>query len=603
VFARLKPGVTAEDAESALRPWFAARLEAESREAGFQAVPAERRRAFLASTIDVLPAARGVSNLRGLLERPLLVLMAGTALLLLLTCLNVGGLLLARGASRGGELSTRIALGASRRRLTGQLLVESTLISVGGGVLGLLAAPAVSRILLSFLTYADDIPLRFDRRAFLFALIASGLTAALCGLAPLIQTGRLSLAELLKSHSRSTPGGRVRLRKALVAAQMAFTLLLLTGAGLFVQTVRHLQAQTGFPAGSQVLFSVAPTAIGYTEPDAEQAMRDVLRRVRETPGVESAALANTSLLSGGWSTRNLTIQSEERSVSDRPVPFMRVSPGFFATLGAQVIAGRDFDERDVRLPGSAPRNWQSVIVNESFVQRYFNGRNPVGSRLGVGDDPNTTTDIEIIGVVRDFSRRSLRDGAIEQAFFPYWDRDSDGGTFYVSVRGNPGAVFSAIRAAVEQVDPALPVSAMITLANQVERSIWTERAVARLVTAFGVIALLLSVIGLYGVMSFVVTQRRREVGIRIALGATRSATLWLVTRDALTMTGTGIALAIPAAWALRRIIESQLFGVRAFDVPTIALAVSVLVIVSLGAAIRPAWRAASMGPAEALRLE
>ena len=206
-------------------------------------------------------------------------------------------------------------------------------------------------------------------------------------------------------------------------------------------------------------------------------------------------------------------------------------------------------------------------------------------------------------MVSDFHRRSLRDEATEHVFFPYWDRDSDGGTFYVSVRGDPGPVSGAIRTAVERVDPALPVPSTIALADQVERSIWMDRAVATLVTAFGMVALLLAVVGLYGVMSFVTTQRRREVGIRIALGATRPAALWLMTRDALIMTAGGIALAVPLAWALRRVVGSQLFGIRAFDAPTIALAACGLAIVALGAAIRPAWRAASTRPADALRVE
>jgi hypothetical protein len=285
------------------------------------------------------------------------------------------------------------------------------------------------------------------------------------------------------------------------------------------------------------------------------------------------------------------------------VPYLRVGPGFFSTLGTEVIGGRDFDAREMRAPGAVPRATRSVIVNESFVRRYFDGRNPVGSRLGVGTGPDTVANIEIIGVVRDFSRRSLRDGPIEHIFVPYWDNNSDGGAIYARVRGRPESAFAAIVAAVEQVDRALPVASLTTYADQVDRSTWTERALATLVTGFGVIALLLSIVGLYGVMSFVVTERRREIGVRIALGATRSAAVRLIVRDAAIMIGAAVIVAIPCGWGLRRLVESQLFGVRAADGATIAVAGALLGLASLAAALAPAWRAATADPTAVLRLE
>jgi predicted permease len=432
------------------------------------------------------------------------------------------------------------------------------------------------------------------------------VAAGLCGLVPLLQTARVSLIASLKEQSRSATGARARLRKALVVGQMALTLLLLTGAGLFVQTLAHLRAQVGFDGSGLVMFSVSPSSIGYSEQDAEEAMREVLRGVREIPAVEHAAVANTFMLSGGWSTRNLTIvrnEGDERIVADRSVPYLRVGADFFSTLGTEVIAGRDFDARDERAPGAAPRAWRAAIVNESFARRYFDGRNPVGSRLGIGNQPDTIAGIEIIGVVRDFSRRSPRDGAIEHVFFPYWDSDSDGGAIYAKVRGKPESAFAEIRAAVAQVDRQLPVSSLTTYTDQIDRSTWTERALATLVTAFGLIALLLSVVGLYGVMSFVVAERRREIGLRVALGATRTAAVWLIVRDALIMIGAAATIAIPCAWGLRRLVESQVFGVRAADGPTIAVAGSLLALAALVAALVPAWRAVSRNPTAALRLE
>ena len=600
-FARLKPEVTADGVKPALQLWFERMLQADTQREGFPNVTPQRRQAFLASTIDVLPAPRGVSNLRPILERPLQVLMGGTLLLLLLTCLNVGSLLLARGAARAGELATRMAMGASRRRLAGQLLVETSLITAAGGTLGIFVAPALSGIVLSFLTYADDVGVHLDRRALLFALLATAFAAALCGLAPLLQTRRAWLTSSLKEQSRSSTAGGVRLRKLLIVGQMTVTILLLAGGGLFVQTLASLHANVGFDAHNLLIFSLAPSSAGYSEHEAERAMREVLRRVREVPGVEEAAVANTFTLSGGWSTRVLTIQSDRRQVVDRPVPYMRVTPQFFAALGVRVLAGRDFDARDVRPPSSEPRPWRSAIVNESFVRRYFNGRSPVGYRLGVGDEPETATNIEIIGVVKDFSRRNLRDVDIEQVFFPYWDRDADGGAFYVRVRGTPD--LAAIRATVAQVDRALPVSSLRTYADQIDRATWTERALAALVTGFAVIALLLLVVGLYGLMSFVVTQRCREIGLRLALGSTRGAVVWLIVREALTMIAVATMIALPAAWTLRRLIESQLFGVNVLDAATLAAATGALALIALVAAIVPTWRAASTNPMQALRLE
>jgi predicted permease len=404
----------------------------------------------------------------------------------------------------------------------------------------------------------------------------------------------------LKEQSRSATAG-MQLRKLLIVGQMTVTLLLLVGGGLFVQTLASLHANVGFDARNLVLFSLTPSSAGHSEQRAEQTMREVLRRVGNVSGVQNAAVANTFTLSGGWSTRVLTIQSDRRQVVDRPVPFMRVTPEFFAALGVPVVAGRAFDARDVRPPASEPRPWRSAIVNESFARRYFNGRSPVGHRLGVGDGPETVTNIEIIGVVKDFSRRSLRDADIEQVFFPYWDRDAGGGALYVRTRGTSD--FAAIRAAVAAVDPALPVASLRTYADQVDRAAWTERALAALVTGFAVIALLLLVVGLYGLMSFVVTQRRREIGLRLALGSTRGGAVWLIVRGALVMSGVGTAIAVPAAWALRRLIESQLFGVNALDAATIVVATGALALMALIAAMVPAWRAASIRPMEALRLD
>lgn len=353
------------------------------------------------------------------------------------------------------------------------------------------------------------------------------------------------------------------------------------------------------------MFRASPASNGYPEAGAKRLMHELLEKLESAPGVESAAVANTHILTGGTSSSSMTIQSDQRIVTERAVHFMRITPGFFATIGTRLVAGRDFDERDLRDPDSRESAYRSIIVSESFARRYFGSRSPLGHRIGFGNRPDTRTTVEIIGVVQGFSRRSMRDDrdSIEQAFVPYWDRQSGGGTFYVKVRGKPEAAFASIRATIGQVDPALPVVDMITLDDQIERALTTERMLATLSSGFGAIAFLLSVVGLYGVISFVAAQRTQEIGIRMALGATRRSAVWLVARDALVMIGAGIVVALPCVWVLSRFIESQLYEVRAVDGPTIAGASVLFGLVALGSAMMPAWRAASVSPTQALRYE
>lgn len=601
VFGRLKPGLTVEAAKAGLEPWFRSMLANEPNTEGFPSVTADQRREFLSSTFDLAPVPGGLSGSRRAFQRPLWVIMAGSVMLLLLASLNVAGLLLARGAARAREFTTRMAVGATRGRIAGQLLVESLLIALAGGALGLLAAPAVARVMLWFLPQNDDIVLRIDGRVLAFALIASTVTAVLCGLAPALQTRRTPLVASLTDRSRVAAGGSVRLRKMLVAGQLAFTLVLLVGSGLFVQTVARLHGNLGFDSRNLVTVSVDPPANGYAEPDAERVIREVLQRLQSVPVVERAVVANSSMLTGGMASSSVTIQSDRRFAADRAAARMRVGPGFFATLGLPVIAGRDFDERDVRPAGDQPRAYRSVIVSESFARRYFQGQNPIGARIGLGNRPDTKTTIEIVGVVKDFSRRTLRDQQVETIFLQYFDNQSADGTFYLRVRGSAERAFGAIREAVAQVDPQLPVR-LTVFDDQIEQSLRTERMLASLSSAFGTLALLLAVIGLYGVMAFVVTQRTQEIGLRMALGASRSAALWLILRDAAVMIAGGTLIALPAVWALRRFVEAELFGVTSLHLPTIAIAGAVLAVVGLSAALLPAWRAATLSPTDALRL-
>jgi predicted permease len=296
---------------------------------------------------------------------------------------------------------------------------------------------------------------------------------------------------------------------------------------------------------------------------------------------------------------SMTIQSDRRFVTDR-AHINAISPGFFATLRAPLLAGRDFDERDART--GSEEAFRHAIVNESFVRRYFGDRSPIGARLGFGNRPDTKVEMEIVGIVKTFSYRGLRE-TDDQVFVPFLESTIRGSNYYVRTRAGSKAAFASIRAAARGLDPGLPVDELRTLDDQLDRALANERLLAILATAFALLAVTLAVVGLYGVTSFVVTRRTREIGIRMALGATREAALWLVIRDTAILVIGGIAIALPAVWGLGRLIESQLFGVGALDGATVASCAVLVVLAALAAAAVPARRAGSLNPVEALRCE
>lgn len=603
ILARLHPGVSAAQAQAGLLPWFRLWLEDSTRRAGFPVISADRRRDYMASTLEVTPAPQGHSPLRRNLSQPLWLLFAATGVLLGLACLNVAGLFLARGSARGREIGTRLALGASRGRIGRQLVADSLLLALAGGALGVMLAPVAIRGLIAFLpqelapnALRDSLSFRLLAFAF-FASVAAGL---LSGLAPALRAGDGPLNSL---HERGGSGSEgVRRRKCIVTLQVAFSLILIIGAALFLRTLTGLLAKgPGFDTSGLLSFAIAPMQNGYNRPDASRLVRRLGEQVRTLPATRSSAAARFAFLSGGAWSNKVTIETDRRTVSDGNVNFNAVSPGFFATLGIRVLAGRDFDQSDSRPPGEiGPRR---AIVNEAFVKRYLAGHDPIGvliARGGGADD--VKPDCRIVGVVADMSYRGLRDHS-EQVFFPLFESDDTGATFYIKVRGAPEQAIGSIRRLVRQDDPRLPILWFRTLDDQVNRSLSTERLLAALSTGFGALALVLSLIGLYGVMSFVVTRRTREIGIRLALGATGASAIRLVLGDAAVMIAAGIVIALPCVAILGKLIQSQLFGVTATDPATIAAAALLLASGALAAAFIPAWRASNVSPTDALRLE
>jgi len=607
VFGRLKPGVTPEAARAQLQPWFKAMLQTDTTREDWPQVTANQRQRYLASTLDLLPAGGGRSDLRRRLERPLLVLLAATAFVLLLSCLNVANLSIARGFARRRETALKLALGASNVRVAGGLLIQSGILAVGGAVVGLLVAPAVIRALISFMPQGSatvDLSAEIDVRVFWFALASAVVTTLAFGIAPALQAAREQPTLALKEDTGRVAGG-LGARKILVTAQIALALVLLIGAGLFVRTLGTLRAKgPGFITTNQYFLNVDPARNGYPLSQSTLFMRTLLARFRGLPDVDAAAIGIAELLGGGSWNQPLTIAADQRMATERSVHLNAVSPGYFATLGARVVAGRDFTERDsVDLAESiqpgAKLPFHSAIVNEQFVGHYLAGRNPIGARIGIGNGPNTPTNIEIVGVVSNFSYRGLRE-IDDQTFFPFFEGGYNGGTFYVRTR--TGAAAAALQATARQLDPSLRVKVQ-TMDDQMDRALTNERLLAELASAFAALAVLLVIVGVYGVMSFVVTRRTREIGIRIALGASSSSTTWLFLRETAVMLTVGIAIAFAIVSAVGRLVESELFGVKPLDGMTIAGAALLVAMVSLAAIAVPIRRAVSISPIEALRSE
>jgi predicted permease len=605
VFGRLKAGITAEQAQARLQPYFRSIIETEAKEPAFAKASTYTKARFLGAQMTVLSGSQGWSGMRGRLTRPLWVLMALVAGVLLIACANVANLLVARAAARQREIAIRLAIGASRRRVVQQLLVESLMIALAGGAAGLVLAVGASAPLLALLVPAEQqvaIGASLDLRIFAFAFGATVLTGVLFGLVPALQATRPRLATTLKEESGSVAGGGLRLRKALVVVQVALSLLMLIGAGLFIRSVNKLMTvDLGFRSEQLISFAPDPGLNGYTNPRARELYERLQVRLRETPGVDSAAYSAVSLLIGGSWDQWVTVEGYKTAETETIDPyFTAVSPGYFRTLGIPLLAGRDFDARD--LPPIEPRPGSdagTAIVSEGFARKYFAGGQAIGKRIGMGKDPGTPTPIEIIGIAKDARVNNVRDQ--EPPMYVFLPAGGGAGSWLVRTRQDPVQMFSAIRAVVREIDPNLPVYATKTVEIMLEQSTRNERLMARLSAVFGTLATLLATIGLYGVLAYTVTRRTREIGIRMALGALRSHVSWLVLREVAILAAAGMAIALPAAWWLGRFVKSQLYDVAPMDPMTIIWAVGGLTTVALLSALAPALRATRINPVRALR--
>lgn len=615
-FGRLKPGATAKQAKASLQPFMHSMLESEVREAAFAHASAYDREQFLKCTIDVLPGSQGRASFRRELSTPLWVLMAITGVVLLITCANLANLLLARASGRQKEIAVRLAVGASRGRIIRQLLVETLCLSALGGLAGLALAFGADKALMAVYLPADSGGLSIsaapDFRILIFTLVVTVATGVIFGLAPALRTTRPDLSRTLKDQAGAVlKGGHSGLRKALVVAQVSLSLLLLIGAGLFLRTLNNLSSLgPGFPAERLLGFSIDPSLNGYTPERMKTFYQQLSDNLRSIPGVQSVGLASMRILENDEWDSSMTVEGyNPAKPDDRAEPYMnQISPNYFATLGVPIVLGRDFtvnDNREVK-NGPQPDDWTptAVMINEKFARRYFPVQNPIGRHLGFGIDPGTHTDMEIIGVVKNIKYTNLRDEIPEQAYIPYLGSHFLGSmTVYLRTAYDPDQVMPQARAKVRELDSDLPIYEVRTTEAQLSNSLSSERMIASLSTVFGILATLLAAIGLYGVMAYSVAQRRREIGIRMALGAEPGTVVWMVMRDVLLLVAIGIAVGVPAALALMRMVATQLYGLSPHDPSTLALATAGLSLVACTAGYLPALRASRLDPTVALRYE
>ena len=606
VFGRLKPGYTAETARAPLQVLFHQIREYETTLPAAKDWSAYERTQFLRGSILVERAGTGYSQLRNSFSKALVVLMCMVGLVLLIACANVANLLIARAFARQKEIAVRLSLGASNGRLVRQLLIESLVLSLAGGVAGIGLAAAMTRGLLA-LVPSESSPLLLrpepDWRILSFTLCLTLVTSIVFGLLPALRASRPDLWGTLKDAAGSIAGsgGSLFFRKALVAAQVGLSFLLLFGAGLFVRSLANLEgAKTGFhDPGNLVTFQVSPALNGYDTPRTVHFYEQLIGGLRAVPGVSSAALASVALLHGDeWDSTTQVEGHTAGDGEDMQAYMNSVSPGYFETMGIPLLAGRDFDRRDMREKSHV------AIVNESFARHFFGGaqgvRQAIGRHLGNGRK-GSKLETEIIGVVADSLYEGPREGVRRQVFIPNWG--PNGVAFYVRAQMPRSAAYAAVKSEVRKLDATMPVYELKTLGIQLEETLLTERLIALLSAGFGLLATLLATIGLYGVMAFAVARRTREVGVRMALGAQRSTVVWLVMKEVAALILTGLALGIPAGLGAARFVSAQLYGIHPNDAWSAGISIVMLTLAASAAGLIPACRASRIDPIRALRYE
>jgi len=612
LIARLKPGVTMEQAGAGTNLLFTQILRSDY----VGTNPSQKELASIQhASIQLTSAANGLSRLRRIFSLPLEILMGIVALVLLIACANIANMLLARGVSRSREIAVRMAIGASRRRIILQLLTESAVLAGTGAILGVALALKASAVLLHMATPGPD-PVPLDLSPGMpvlgFTLLVTVLTALLFGMLPALKATRLELTPALKEgRGGGTASARSTLASSLIAGQIALSILLLVAAGLFVRSLIKLTSiDTGFDKNNVLVFSLdSSTAnLPHGNPDEIASVRlqeQIESRVQSIPGVQSDSFSFFTFNQGAWTDLVTFHGIPHTRDNSNDVSFNNVGNGFFTTMGLPLRAGRAFNEHDTQT------SQKVAVINETMARRFFPNESPIGYRFGIGDDPAHTNDIEVIGVVKDAKYNSLDEAAQMAAYFPCTQNTGFYGNFSVRYAPGPGQsaeqvrrqVIALTRSAVAQINPNILVTAVSSLEEQVDGSIATQSLIARLSAFFGVLAVFLACIGIYGLMSYAVLRRTNEIGIRLALGAQTRTLLWMILRESLLLLIVGVAVGIPIAFASTGILRHLLYELSPNDPVTFAASVAIVAAMTLLAAWLPARRATKVDPMVALRCD
>ena len=599
LMGRLKPGVSLDQAQAGIN----LQLRQYLTELAGSQLTEERQRGIQNTYIKLAAGAGGISNLRLIYSKPLHMLMAIVGMVLLIACANVGSLLLARATARKAEISLRMALGASRWRIVRQLLTESMLLAAVGGICGVLLAQWGVTILVNIVAEETPLDTHPDAGVLAFTFGVSIVAGLLFGLIPAIRASKTDLATAMKEKARTRSRlGRFSLSSAMVVLQVGLSMVLLTGAGLFARSLLNLQRENvGFDRSNTLLVGIDPRLAGYKPAELPALYQQIVERVGSLPNVRSVSMATYSPMSGSHRGSSIEIpgytpQPDESVV----VEDMLAGPKYAETLGIPLLRGRDLEIRD---NVSAPR---VALVNETFANKYYKDQNPVGRNFTFDDETDNGKMLEIIGVVADVKTedpREKQDPAVYRPILQIADEAAYTVNIQVRTAGDPNSFAQPVRQTINGIDDKIPIFGVTTLEEQVHNTLEQDRLIAQLVSFFGVLALLLACIGLYGVMAHGVARRTNEIGIRMALGARGGNIAWMILRETLTLVVLGLVIGVPTALFAARFISAQLFGLQPADPTALIGAAVVLTLVALLAGYVPARRASRVNPLNALRYE
>ncbi len=604
VLARLKPGVSMEQAQTGINVDYPGLLEQQAATLKFRTGGKDEKE-FLGKKIVLSPGAQGRTTAQRDSGPALKALFAMVALVLLIACTNVANLLLAKAATRQREFAIRSALGATPGRMMRQLLVESFLCALGGGVLGLILGVWTMNILTQAVvseTGIQGITAKVDGSVLAFAAAATAVSALVFGLIPAWRATRTGVSQMMKDQgsTASAGPGHVRFRKFLVAGQVAFTLLLLTGGALFSRTLWNLRKQNlGLSTENLITFSISPQLSGYNDARTVALVDQLRERLAAVPGVLGVGSSQIPVLTGTDMGTNITVEGRQNlDTDDRHVNYDAVSPNYFSTMRVPLLAGREFN------PGDTATSAKVAIINEAMAKEFFAKRNPIGVHLAMGSGNDIKFDIEVVGVVKDAKESHVRDAERPYFYRPYSQFGKlFGMSFYVRSQQDPLLIANTLRETVRGADANLPVYDLKTVERVVDEDLFAERVIAGLSAAFGGLAALLAALGIYGVLAYLVVQRTREIGIRVALGAAARHVRGLVFKEVGWMVVAGAVVGLPLAYGLARLSESLLYGVHASDVPVYVASLAIIFVVALAACYIPSRRATRIDPIVALRYE